>query len=203
MKEPTIENNASELKNPLPDKIPNIVWDDLLHSSKMTILGAIEKNYIINYFHTERKPKEIEKNCSEHLLKDRIDHPLDTDVIEIEEVCSEDVQKYGYPGMFDICSIYSRATSERGVIRLDNPIPDIIPCDIWNNLPDVLKETIINTKNQAEYNEKSVFYFSYKISYCPHENTIIIYWHHHFDSFTHTYDAKRGILIDEMDIWGL
>jgi hypothetical protein len=135
MKEPAIENTANELKNPLPDKIPNIVWDDLLSSENKKNFDAIEKKYSINYFHTERRPK-----------KDGYDS--DYDVIEIKKDDSKDEKKNWILRYRSDMSIYSRTTSERGKIIIDNPVPEIIPCHIWNNLPNVLKEKIIDTENK-------------------------------------------------------
>ena len=195
MKEYKNEKNTSELINPLPDTIPNIVWDDLLYSDKEEILNAVKSNYTITYYHTERQHKKDislsddseESNVSTTGNTDTYPHVncySDTDVIKIEKT----------NGLTTVSSIYSRATSERGVINIENPVSDIIPYDIWNNLPDVLKEEIIKAASQ-ENNHSVVINPPFNIGYNPDEGTISIHSGSGTVSYTDTYDAKRGVLL--------
>ncbi|MDR2718201.1 MAG: hypothetical protein LBB89_09075 [Treponema sp.] len=105
-----------------------------------------------------------------------------TDVIEIKK------NAHGYSS---VSTIYSMATSERGIIKAENPVPDIIPCDIWNNLPDVLKEEIIEGKTGRH--RGSYFGYRFTISYDPDKNTINISRGSVLSSRTYIYDAKRGV----------
>jgi hypothetical protein len=168
MKESTMERNTSELKNPLPDKIPDIVWDDLLYSEKEQIIDAVKLSYNITYFHTKRQP-ERERTLA------------DTGVIEI--------------GDYAVSCIYSRATSERGITKLDNPVMNIIPCNIWNNLPDVLKEEIIKGIN---YNNEHDGYDKFSCSYSSYENKISIGYGCFGNWKIDKYDAKRGVFIGSL-----
>jgi len=43
LKESIMEGDASELENPIPNKIPDIVWNDLLHSE----IGIMTQTYIL------------------------------------------------------------------------------------------------------------------------------------------------------------
>jgi len=73
--------------------------------------------------------------------------------------------------------------------KLINPVPDIIPSDIWNNLPDALKEEII--KGEGRKNNHSDYRFN--IYYDPDEDTISIHSGSGTVSHTDTYDVKRGV----------
>ena len=227
MEASAIENNTSELINPLPNIIPNIVWDDLFVSQKDEIIDAVKSDYTVTYYHTARRHKKDESllynldkiNITTPLHKDNISNdkidedrllPEDIDVIKIEEKSKESI------GTLYETRIYSRATSERGILKLENPVPDIIPLNIWNNLPDVLKEEIIEGEDRKK-NNSDEFYFN--ISYNPdfdvetdmlyraiekrikaHDGvkdtiTISSGWFFCRGS-TSIYDAKRGLLID-------
>jgi hypothetical protein len=186
MKESAIENTANELKNPLPDKIPNIVCDDLLPSEKTKIFEVIENKYSITYYHTERHSKK--------------DDFADTDVIKIDKDSSESANVQNTFDQYDPfwpLYIYSMATSERGKIKLANPVPEIIPCHIWNNLPDVLKEEIDASIKYRDYKN----YHHCRIDYFPDKNILGIYKSTGDDHFrtlsSHAvkYDSKRGVLL--------
>jgi len=86
--------------------------------------------------------------------------------------------------------------------KLINPVQDIIPCDIWNNLPDVLKEKIIEAANI-----KNNYSFAIKrcsnIGYNPDKDTITIHRGSGTVSYIDTYDAKRGVLISAHGHCGL
>ena len=193
-----MKNDKNELINPLPITIPNIVWDDLLYSDKEKIINSVKLNYTVTYYHTEhRYKKDISTSDNYVTTTDGIDNDTyvnsfsDTDVIKIEEI---DSSVKGSRYMYTISSIFSRATSERGVINIDNPVPDIIPCNIWNNLPDVLKEEI--TKAASRKNNYSVVIDKrLNISFNPNENTITIHCGSGTVGHTDTYDAKRGVFI--------
>ena len=180
-----MERNDGILTNPLPNTIPGIVWDDLPDSEKIKIFDAIKLRYSITYRHAERRPKG-ERNLA------------DTDVIEIREYDSENGRK---ASSYAVSRLYSRATSERRITTLDNPVPDIIPCDIWNNLPDVLKEEIVEGKNYCRKHEGD---YRFNVSYSPDENTIVIEQGHFMGRHcTNKYDAKRGVYINGIVSYGL
>jgi hypothetical protein len=200
MKKSIMEGNANEIINPLPNTIPDIVWDDLLYSEKIKILDAVKLRYDITYFHTERRHQNNIETLNEayknKLVRNRCS--IDTDVIKIEEYDSENVQKTsGYA----ISCIYSRVTSERGITKLDNPVMETIPCNIWNNLPDVLKEEIVEGKNYCKKHEGD---YNFNVSYSPNENKISIGHGHFMGRYSiDNYDAKRGVYIDGILINGL
>jgi hypothetical protein len=178
--EPAMEE--SKLLNPLPNIIPDIVWDDLLESEKIRIIEAVEKKYTVTYYHTDRQSS-------------------DNDVIEIKEIITFGGEKER--SCYSVSTIYSRATSERGIIKAENPVPDIIPCDIWNNLPDVLKEKIIEGKRKTDRHRGSYFDYRFTISYDPDENKIYINTGGGFIFYTDIYDAKRGVQIDGIVMKGI
>jgi len=140
--------------------------------------------YNITYFHTERRPKG-ERNLA------------DSDVIEIRECDFENGEK---ASCYAVSRLYSRATSERGITTLDNPIQDIIPCGIWNNLPDVLKEEIVEGENYCKKHEGD---YKFNVKYSPDENKISIGHGHFMGRYCiNQYDAKRGVYIDGIVMHG-
>jgi len=195
MKKDKNENNTSELKNPLPDTIPNIVWDDLLYSDKEKILNAVKLKYTVTYYHTERRHKKgFTTNTTVNDTEDTyVNSFSDTDVIKIEET----------NGFTTVTSLYSRATSERGITNYENHVPDIIPSDIWNNLPDVLKEEIIKAANRKNNHSAVIEDPRFNISYNPDKDTITIHSGSGTVGYTDTYDAKRGVLISAHGHYGL
>jgi hypothetical protein len=166
-----------------------------LYYNNEKIINAVKSNYTVNYYHTDRRNKK-DRTTSDNFVstKDGIDTDTyvnsisDTDVIKIEEI---DSNVKGSCYMCTISSIYSRATSERGIINIENSVPDIIPCNIWNNMPDVLKEEII--KGESHKNKHSDYRFN--IYYDSDEYTISIHSGSGTIGYTDTYDAKRGVLI--------
>ena len=185
MKESTNENNTSELINPLPNTIPNIVWDNLIDSQKEEILNAVKLNYTITYYHTGHRGKKdifLSDDSKKDIPFEEFE-PEDTDVIEIINVDSSNKESCS---VFSVPRIYSKVTSNRGNKELENPAKDIIPYNTWDNLHDMYKKEIINQKNIFKN-------YNFEISYNPEEDTIAIHFQRDLFGYLYIYNAKRGI----------
>jgi len=185
MKESTNENNTSELINPLPNTIPNIVWDNLIDSQKEEILNAVKLNYTITYYHTGHRGKKdifLSDDSKKDIPFEEFE-PEDTDVIEIINVDSSNKESCS---VFSVSRIYSKVTSNRGNKELENPAKDIIPYNTWDNLHDMYKKEIINQKNIFKN-------YNFEISYNPEEDTIAIHFQRDLFGYLYIYNAKRGI----------
>lgn len=122
------------LANPLRKAIPDTVWNDLEYKDKVKIINAIKTGKVVTYFHTDRRDSRI--------------FTEDTDIIGIDLDADKNSfkrEENSLPGILSKAGemILSRATAERGIVKIENPVPEIIPCDVWNNLPDVAKEKFL------------------------------------------------------------
>jgi hypothetical protein len=123
------------MKNPVPDIIPVIVWNELEDEEKLEINNAVKSGCHISYCHTGRTQR---KEAKEHESKfetetpgdSSADYPLDADVITIKG--DKETDK----------NIILRAICERNIKKIDNPVPDSIPEAVWQQLPDVFKEEL-------------------------------------------------------------
>jgi hypothetical protein len=131
------------LANPLREVIPDTVWNDLEYKDKVKIINAIKTGKVVTYFHTDRKDS---RRFTEDTDIIGIDLDADKNSFKIEEKSLSGIlSKTGEMKM-----ILSRATAERGIVKIENPVPEIIPCDVWNNLPDVAKEEFVEKTEKGK-----------------------------------------------------